>query len=36
MNTKFIDFEGIHGCRKTATAWIFNDNTTKIYLFIKY
>lgn len=26
MNTRFIDFEGIHGCGKTATAWILNRN----------
>lgn len=26
MNTKFIDFEGIHGCGKSTTAWILNDN----------
>lgn len=26
MNTRFIDFEGIHGCGKTATAWILNKN----------
>lgn len=26
MITKFIDFEGIHGCGKSTTAWILNDN----------